>query len=230
MNNLALSSLVPKVAIVALMLTGCVGAVPGGGGEFQNTAGGSATETGGAGTMGGQANVGGETSAGTDLIACESEALCDIDEQLNAQTPCPVGYTCRTVTASCGTVLCAHWVEEDNCKDLPVCYAGTQITGPCPSGGSCYEQTRCGTTITCLSCNPSAEYNREYLYTNYIGCTEWFADSMTCGPNTVKFTTSCGCGCEQSASCPQWVDCMPGSEPLDPLCSNDDCPYTVRAM
>ena len=39
----------------------------------------------------------------------------------------------------------------------------------------------------------------------------------------------CGCGCEQDESCPEYVDCQPGSGG-DPLCTDTETrPYTVRA-
>ena len=32
---------------------------------------------------------------------------------------------------------------------------------------------------------------------------------FVCPENTSYFSNACGCGCEQSQSCPQWINCMP---------------------
>jgi hypothetical protein len=50
----------------------------------------------------------------------------------------------------------------------------------------------------------------------------------TCPEGTSHFSNACGCGCEQSADCPEWFNCMPG--PDAPPCDTDaiktKCPYS----
>ena len=124
------------------------------------------------------------------------------------------------------------------CNAMPVCGASdTQITSPndCPSGAQCYTLSICCTQIWCIkgskdagTCNPSTDYNLHYASTNVTQCQ---ALDFVCPTNTTYFSNACGCGCQQSASCPQNVDCMPGTGTLSSLCSdNTICPYTTRAM
>jgi hypothetical protein len=54
---------------------------------------------------------------------------------------------------------------------------------------------------------------------------------FSCPANTAYFGNDCGCGCEQGADCPDSVDCMPGAQTQDKLCSDEGiarCPYTLR--
>jgi hypothetical protein len=80
-----------------------------------------------------------------------------------------------------------------------------------------------------VACDPSAEYNRSYVASSPAACAVLL---YVCPPNTTAFQNECGCGCEQSSSCPEYVDCMPGVGPENPLCdpSNDQCPYSDRAL
>jgi hypothetical protein len=131
------------------------------------------------------------------------------------------------------------------CNAIPVCDAGDhEISGECPpSVVACYSRTLCGTTIRCISesagggeggaggssCDPATEYNRKYVTTNPSSC---LLIDYACPPTTEAFQNGCGCGCEQPASCPEFVDCAPrvDTRPPDPLCADSGaCPYTTRA-
>jgi hypothetical protein len=139
----------------------------------------------------------------------------------NLETPTGVG----------GAAVC--------CMAMPVCDSGdSQIANAatCPSNGTCYSRAACCTQIWCSHagappqdaavCNPSVEYNRSYVGQSPSACS---AIKYACPANTVGFSNSCGCGCEQDASCTQYVDCMPGPATPNPLCSSSLCPYTLRA-
>lgn len=79
-----------------------------------------------------------------------------------------------------------------------------------------------------VSCDPQSERDRKYVATNPGACA--LIDYL-CPVNTTYFGNDCGCGCEQDASCPDYVDCMPGPGPQNSLCSSpSQCPYTIRAL
>jgi hypothetical protein len=84
-------------------------------------------------------------------------------------------------------------------------------------------------SIDAVVCNPTAEYNREYIASSPAICATL---RYACADNTTGFENDCGCGCEQDSSCPQYVNCMPGAGPGDPLCdpSSTECPFSIRAM
>jgi hypothetical protein len=69
---------------------------------------------------------------------------------------------------------------------------------------------------------------------SYIGKSP--AECMTirykCGPNTTAFSNSCGCGCEQPATCPEFYDCepSPGTPPCDTQALKMQCPYSGFAF
>jgi len=129
-----------------------------------------------------------------------------------------------------GAVIC--------CNAMPVCAPGeNQILSQndCPTGFQCYSLTLCCTQIWCAkgssdagTCNPSSEYNRKYMGTSPTMCQQI---RFNCPINTLMFSNACGCGCEQAATCPQYIDCMPGPGTSSPLCSDGlSCPYSTRAM
>jgi hypothetical protein len=117
----------------------------------------------------------------------------------------------------------------------PSCAAGylKANTNVCvlTTNDACYSMTDCGYTTVCskpaFTCDRAAQYNRKYQHADTSIC---HATSLTCTQNTARFDEVCGCGCEQDAGCPKYVDCMPGSS-LDPLCSDSTrCPFTLRAL
>ncbi len=92
----------------------------------------------------------------------------------------------------------------------------------CDEGGS----VAC-TEMACLPpCDPAEEYWRDYVGESPEICTRIF---FVCPEYTAYFANDCGCGCEQSPDCPEWIDCMPAVPPGSPC--NDPtffarCPYT----
>lgn len=48
---------------------------------------------------------------------------------------------------------------------------------------------------------------------------------FVCPELTTYFGNACGCGCEQSADCPEYFNCMPPS-PCDEDAIKTKCPYS----
>ncbi len=83
------------------------------------------------------------------------------------------------------------------------------------------------TKRACLpSCDPAKEPNRKYVGHSPEQC---MLIRYACEPNTNGFSNACGCGCEQAANCPAFINCMPG--PGVPSCAPERarCPYTPVA-
>ena len=134
------------------------------------------------------------------------------------------------------------------CGPPPACNPGDlQVGGSC--NYPCYSVSSCGTTVNCqpvyypswdggipisidggVSCNPSAEYYRNYFGYSQSQCA---VIDYGCPINTNGFNNACGCGCEQRRGCPEWVNCMPSNGPTNPYCTDagrTQCPYTKRAL
>ncbi|MCA9594618.1 MAG: hypothetical protein KC776_14940 [Myxococcales bacterium] len=115
---------------------------------------------------------------------------------------------------SCTLAICAQtcsyagkeYKDGESFPSLDGCNTCT-----CTSGGV-------GCTKKACACDPSKEWWRKY-YTP-AECKA----GVQCPGYTTPFTNSCGCGCEQDASCPEWFDCMPPS-PCDPD-QMKQCPYS----
>lgn len=219
--------------------------------------------TGGAQTSGGAQTYGGKSSSGGEQTCCLAEAICQPDEkEIPSLKDCPAGYACHETTICCSTIYCARPTVQCTAVPVCDA-GDAEITGECPPDLSCYTRSLCGSTIRCRhsdfgaggssgsaggtgvggsvggsagaggsagSCSPTEEYNRNYVSLSPAECTLIF---YGCAPPTKMFSNACGCGCEQSASCPEWVNCEPGSTPRDALCTvapDDPCPYTVRAQ
>lgn len=86
-----------------------------------------------------------------------------------------------------------------------------------PSGVSC-------TDMAC-ACDPGREWWRDYIATSPSKCA---AAIYTCPEHTTQFANACGCGCEQDASCPESIDCMPPAPDCDALRAR--CPYSSVAF
>jgi hypothetical protein len=192
--------------------------------------------TGGSDTGGtGGGNTGGTESGGTGGQACcLAIPTCAEGEEEVDQSRCLGGAPCREVSLCCSTVWC---LPTSQCQAIPVCDDGDEeIEGECPASSSCYSRTVCGTTITCEEgkdsggeCNPEEEPDRNYVGDSPEECA---VIDFACPEHTEYFGNDCGCGCEQAADCPDYVDCMPGPEPR-PGCSTEErarCPYTVVAF
>jgi hypothetical protein len=197
--------------------------------------GGARPGAGGAGT-GAAAGTGG-VSGGP--VCCLAAPACgDGEKQLPPGEPCPTGFDCYDSTVCCATIRCARAAGQ--CDAYPSCDPGDrELTSSCPPIGGCYSRTLCGTTVWCVkapsteggtACNPAVEHDRRYIGTSPQQCQ---LIDFGCPSNTIYFSNGCGCGCEQNASCPEWVDCMPGANPVNRLCDAQldpvPCPYTKRA-
>ena len=140
----------------------------------------------------------------------------------------PAGDGCNTCEClDAGSVSCTLAVCADTCT-----YAGKEYqhgeqfpsldgcnTCTCDNGGvSCTE-------INC-PCDPQSEWYRDYIGMSPMECA---VIDYACPENTTAFSNSCGCGCEQDSSCPQWFNCMPPSP-----CNVDEikktCPYSGIAL
>ena len=116
----------------------------------------------------------------------------------------------------------------DGCEYLGVQYdVGASIasgdgcnTCSCSSGG----MVAC-TLMACLCDSSGTEPSREYMGESAEQCA---TIRYACPESTTSFSNSCGCGCEQDPSCPEWFNCMPGpgSEPCDTEQIAIDCPYS----
>ena len=71
---------------------------------------------------------------------------------------CPDGGSCYTTTVCGTTITCLRGAGDagdtgeanDVCTAAPVCNRGDQRVDTCPDGSSCYTQTRCQHSITCV--------------------------------------------------------------------------------
>lgn len=80
------------------------------------------------------------------------------------------------------------------------------------------------TEIAC-PCDPDKEWWRSYIGLSPEKCA---AIDYECVGNTTAFSNTCGCGCEQAESCPEYINCMPPA----PNCAADmeKCPLSKVAM
>lgn len=197
------------------------GNAPGAGGG----AGGTVPTTGGAPGTGGDDPMG---TGGQPPQCCLAEAVCDEgDLQVESESDCPVGGECYSNTMCCSTVWCMK--QQPLCDAVPTCASDETQVDACVEGRTCVKRALCGEVITCQKlesfCNPDQDPNRHYVAQG-SDCQDLLFE---CPEHTSIFFESCGCGCEQPSSCPEYVDCMPGGE-IDPLCESDECPFTTRAL
>ena len=147
--------------------------------------------------------------------------LCEVDGELyEPGDSFPASDGCNTCTCmNDGTVAC------------------TEMACGCAYGGAFYQV---GETFWaddgCNKCTCIA---------GGVACTkmwcqcsgdEWFRDykgtpqtcpliKFYCPANATYYANDCGCGCQQSADCPEWFNCMP-PVPCDPSQIAIDCPYS----
>jgi hypothetical protein len=165
-----------------------------------------------------------ESGVGCTAMACATE--CNYGGKIyQPGESFPAGDGCNTCTCSgSGEVACTL----TDC--MPVCiYAGQTYTPgqsfPALDGCNtctCGEAGTIGCTEMACTCDPKKEWYREYVTTNPKTCE---LIDYSCPPNTTGFWNACGCGCEQSASCPEYFDCMP-PEPCNPEALQLECPYS----
>lgn len=103
----------------------------------------------------------------------------------------------------------ARWETGDGCS---ACWCA-------PGGDIECEADAC-------ACDPGSEWWRSYVATDPMMCQ---LIDYACPESTTGFSNACGCGCQQSASCPQYIDCMP-PKGCDPAAVQQKCPYTKIAF
>ena len=81
---------------------------------------------------------------------------------------------------------------------------------------------RCGTEP--CTCKPDTEWWRNYVSKSAGACK---AIDYECPVNTKPFSNDCGCGCEESDECGEWVDCSPGVGSCDWM--KTSCPLSKVA-
>jgi len=94
-------------------------------------------------------------------------------------------------------------------------------TCSCGTGGS----VACTEKACAPKCDPATELNRKYMGDPSTCMLIRFA----CEPNTTMFSNDCGCGCEQPADCPEWINCMPGPSSTTCAALREKCPYSQVA-
>jgi len=213
---------------------GASGGAPSDGNDGENPATGGAPASGGAPAAGGgepgTGGAGAEGGTGGAPSCCLAEAVCnDGDVQIESGDDCAIGAECYSSTVCCSTVWCMK--HQEFCDAIPICLDGELEVPECPEGSACVKREACGTVITCelqgeVVCDLGPQPDRNYIGHSAVECE---LIDFTCPAHTTGFSDLCGCGCEQPESCPDWVDCAPGQE-LDPLCSSEECPYTLRAQ
>ena len=154
-----------------------------------------------------------------------SETLCVLGDQIYS-----VGATwkCDCNTCGCGAdgkiwstlALCSActYGEEPH-------YPGEKF--PSTDGCNTCECTNDGgvaCTEKACACNPDKEPNRQYAGKSPEQCA---VIDYACSPPTKPFGNACGCGCEQDASCPEWINCIPGA--TDCAAMKQKCPLSKVA-
>jgi hypothetical protein len=148
-------------------------------------------------------------------VACSGGSCvsgCDYEGQYyEPKQSFPAKDGCNSCTCQPdGQVACT----QIDCLALCV-YGGTQYqpgqsfpaldgcnTCSCENGGVACTKLAC-------ACDPGKEWWRSYIATDPQKCL--LAD-YACEPSTTPFSNACGCGCEEDASCPPFIDCMPPSD------------------
>ena len=156
------------------------------------------------------------------LLYCEKS--CDYGGQLHKPGESyPATDGCNQCTCQAdGQSICTKLACAVTCT-----YAGQTYTigQQFPALDGCNTCTCTDQGVSCTEklcpCNPDAEWWRNYVAKDPQQCM--LIDYM-CVENTKPFSNSCGCGCEQDASCPQYIDCMPPAPNCDEL--KKKCPYS----
>jgi hypothetical protein len=76
----------------------------------------------------------------------------------------------------------------------------------------------------CATCDPKTEWWRKYVSTDPEECKVL---KFYCQPHTTYFSNTCGCGCQQDASCKQYYDCEP---PTDCSSLMAKCPFSTFGL
>lgn len=177
-----------------------------------------------------------QTLCGTTIVCQELGPQCDAYPSCPEGTvevdECPQDVSCSTQSICGTTIQCTQSENPPSCGGGPTCPEGTREVSGCPSSGDCEIVSACSTTIYCLkeasggACDPE-DPNREYISKGVNSCV---GIDFGCDAGLVLFNDECGCGCQQEATCPAYLNCMPGDEFLgDPGCSDSGyCPLSKR--
>jgi hypothetical protein len=218
------------------------GAAPSTGGKV---GGGAVTGAGGKVGAGGVPGAGGFVGKGGAIgvaggPCCNAKAVCKPgDTEVASPFFCPPGTSCYEVSMCCQNILCR---SDPTCTGVAPCYPGEIQLGDnasCPNGGTCYLHLVCGKPVTCFvpfqdagtpACSGTPPRGVHYVSTSLEKCK---LIDYACPAGTMGYSDQCGCGCVQSASCPDYVNCAPmiPPAPTNPLCADSTkCPYSVRAL
>ncbi len=151
-------------------------------------------------------------ACGADInVKCESGLYCAFG--LNWCGTPPRTGVCRP-HGTCGAL--------SDCQD-----PNNQWFAPACVGPVVCEAGSCGKKCTGVpTCDPDKEWYRNYIGTSTEICTRIL---FHCPPNTKYFGNACGCGCEQDASCPKWINCMPPMHTQSCAELQEKCPYSEVA-
>lgn len=213
--------------------------------------GGATSQTGGSGsqTGGASSETGGSHSIPVGVGGQASGGAIGTGGDLCATVGCAPAPLCTEgCTAQCGCCPCAEGEATDIDGVKHVCVGGcwAPVDGACeylgvsysvgatfPAGDGCNEcdcladGTVSCTAMACPPCDPEAEIHmRSYVSEDPEMC---MLINFTCPENTTVFGNDCGCGCEQSPTCPEWFNCMPTTneeEPCDEEAIRIKCPYS----
>jgi Pacifastin inhibitor (LCMII) len=152
---------------------------------------------------------------------------CDATDQFCggfAGLPCPDGFMC---------VLQGSYPDAGGtCQPVGCNYEGTDYAPgesfPSSDGCntcSCMDNGGVACTKKACSCNATegVEWWHHYITSDQNMCA---SIHFTCAENTFPFSNGCGCGCEQSDACPEYIDCEP---PTDCSAQIAECPFSKIA-
>ena len=149
-------------------------------------------------------------------------AGCDYDgAHHDAGTSFPSTDGCNTCSCGgSGLVACTKRLCLRTCE-----YGGATYTVgqsfPSTDGCNTCSCTPTG-TVACTERACVADWNKHYVGTP----AQCPLIRYTCIPGTTAFSDARGCGCEQPADCPQWINCQP---PRDCSADRTRCPFSQIA-
>ncbi|MEO8904457.1 MAG: hypothetical protein ABI488_18950 [Polyangiaceae bacterium] len=92
---------------------------------------------------------------------------------------------------------------------------------------SCDQAGGVSCTELGCACNPPQEWSKKYATTDPQSCALL---DFVCPGNTSPFQNSCGCGCQQASSCPEWIDCAPSPQDTNCEAQKTKCPFSKLAL
>jgi hypothetical protein len=153
---------------------------------------------------------------------------CEYNGQIyNVGDSYPAGDGCNTCSCQAdGQSICTKIACAPTCTYAGVVY---QIGDEFASLDGCNKCSCTESGVSCTelpcACDPAKEWWRDYIGSSPQQCA---LIDFACPPNTIGFQNACGCGCEQDASCPQFIDCMPPAPNCEAM--KEKCPYSGVAL